>query len=145
MPGILDALGTPFGSVLTAVGDILGRFIASPDEKLKAQLELAKVGADFQVKMAEADAEFAKSQAAVITSEVQSQSWAARNWRPVLMLTFTYIIAHNFVIAPTFHLSALAIPPEMWTLLNIGIGGYIVGRSAEKIVPGVLAMKGSGT
>ena len=28
----------------------------------------------------------------------------------------------------------LAIPPDMWDLLKIGIGGYTVGRTVEKSV-----------
>ncbi|MCS7280543.1 MAG: hypothetical protein NZ583_02795 [Desulfobacterota bacterium] len=39
-----------------------------------------------------------------------------------------------FRFAPLFRLPSLEIPPDMWTLLEIGIGGYVVGRSAEKIV-----------
>ena len=27
----------------------------------------------------------------------------------------------------------LALPPDMWTLMKIGLGGYVTGRSAEKI------------
>jgi len=53
------------------------------------------------------------------------------------MLTFTYIIAHNYVIAPLFHVTSVPIPVDMWDLLKIGMGGYIVGRSAEKIAPSV--------
>ena len=33
----------------------------------------------------------------------------------------------------------LDIPPDMWDLLKIGLGGYVVGRSAEK---GAKAWKG---
>jgi hypothetical protein len=35
----------------------------------------------------------------------------------------------------------LEVPEGMWTLLTIGIGGYIAGRSAEKVVT-TLAMRG---
>jgi len=28
----------------------------------------------------------------------------------------------------------LEIPPDMWALLKIGLGGYVVGRSVEKTV-----------
>ena len=27
----------------------------------------------------------------------------------------------------------MTIPPDMWALLKIGLGGYVVGRSGEKI------------
>ena len=29
-------------------------------------------------------------------------------------------------------------PIQAWTLLQIGLGGYVVGRSAEKLAPAIL-------
>ena len=53
------------------------------------------------------------------------------------MLSFTAIIVNNYILNPW--LSALfgidvvmEIPESMWGLLKLGVGGYIVGRSAEK-------------
>ena len=45
----------------------------------------------------------------------------------------------NYIIAPylraMFHVGLpLTIPPDMWDLLKLGIGGYAVGRSVEKAV-----------
>ena len=77
------------------------------------------------------------AKAKVLVAEVQRQSWLQRNWRPLLMLVFTYIVAHNFVIAPIFRITSVPVPEQMWTLLNIGIGGYIVGRSVEKIATSI--------
>jgi hypothetical protein len=53
------------------------------------------------------------------------------------MLVFTFIVANNYVIAPYANamgivIPTLDIPPDMWELLQLGIGGYIVGRSLEK-------------
>lgn len=77
------------------------------------------------------------------TAEVKSESWMARNWRPSLMLSFTYIIVHTYVFVPLFGLTHVDIPPDMWGLLKLGIGGYVLGRSGEKIVPDVItAIKG---
>jgi hypothetical protein len=55
------------------------------------------------------------------------------------MLLFGIIIANNYIIYPylsSFMENApmLEIPPDMWDLLKIGLGGYVVGRSAEKAV-----------
>lgn len=120
------------GPSLKDVGDLLGRFITDPDKKLEAQLALAKIESDFQAKLVDADIEYANAQAEVIKSEVTSQSWLARNWRPILMLVFTYIVAHVYIFAPIFSIPKLDIAPEMWELLKLGMGGYIVGRTVEK-------------
>lgn len=75
--------------------------------------------------------------ASIIKAEAQGGSWLQRNWRPMLMAIFGIIVANNYIIAPymaAFGLQSLVLdlPPDMWDLLKIGVGGYIVGRSAEK-------------
>ena len=37
------------------------------------------------------------------------------------------------VVGDTFGLFASPLKDEAWTLLQIGLGGYVVGRSGEKI------------
>lgn len=137
MGKLLDFLSGPVSSVLGSVRDIINDLHTSDEEKLKAQQKLVEIENDFRKALLEADARFAEAQERVLRQELASQSWLARNWRPLLMLVFTYIIAHNFVIAPIFSVSVLEIPTDMWELLKIGMGGYIIGRSAEKITPEV--------
>ena len=77
-------------------------------------------------------------QASVVIAELQSGAWLAQNWRPITMLTFVAIIANNYILYPYLSLfwgeaPVLEIPPDMWGLLKIGLGGYVVGRSAEKV------------
>lgn len=140
MNPLAGILKDPISGILGAVGDVIGKFVASPEDKLKAQLAVTQATLDFNLKVAELDGEWAKTQAGVITSEVKSDSWMARNWRPILMLTFTYIILHTYVLAPLFSIRSVVIPPDMWELLKLGIGGYVIGRSAEKITPAVVGM-----
>ena len=71
------------------------------------------------------------------TAAAQSESWIARNWRPITMLSFVFIIFNNFVLVPYgeafgFPMPSVMLPPDMFALLKIGLGGYVVGRSAEK-------------
>lgn len=66
-----------------------------------------------------------------LLAELQG-NWLQRSWRPILMLVFTYIIFHNYVVVPIFGAPVAVIPPDMWTLLKIGVGGYIAGRTLEK-------------
>lgn len=76
----------------------------------------------------------------VIISETQSESWISRNWRAITMLSFVAIVINNYIIAEylkAFGLNyvILDIPPKMWSLLEIGLGGYLLGSTAERIVP----------
>lgn len=137
MNPLKDILTGGITGVIDSISGVLGKFIASPEDKIKAQLELTRIATDFQVKVLEADRDWAVAQAGVVTAETKSESWMARNWRPITMLTFVFIIAFNYIISPLFSLKALEIVPDMWSLLKIGLGGYIIGRSAEKTIPQV--------
>jgi Holin of 3TMs, for gene-transfer release len=70
-------------------------------------------------------------------SEQPSTSWIQSNWRPILMLTITAIIANNYLIFPyvaliTGKAAVLQLPEKLYDLMTVGVGGYIVARSAEK-------------
>lgn len=129
------------GSILTGplieiAGKVLDRVI--PDKAARAE---AKVKLTQEILKNEAD--FAQAAAQVIIAEAQGHSWMQRNWRPCLMFTIMGLLVWNGAAAPLIaavfgvDLPLLqawqAIPTEMWTLLSIGVGGYIAGRSGEKI------------
>lgn len=107
---------------------------AVPDEDLNAKLK-----ASIQTAILSADASTLEAQAGIIGAEAKGESWLQRNWRPVTMMVFVFIVANNYVIAPytqaIFDRSvSLPTPPDLWALIKIGLGGYVVGRSAEKCV-----------
>jgi hypothetical protein len=45
------------------------------------------------------------------------------------MITFLFL-----VVMDSFGLLSFRLSSEAWLLLQIGLGGYVVGRSGEKIV-----------
>lgn len=72
----------------------------------------------------------------VLVTEM-SGNWLQRSWRPILMLVIVAIVANNYLIYPYLSLfwteaPTLTLPPELWQLMKIGVGGYVVGRSVEK-------------
>ena len=78
-----------------------------------------------------------KSKGEIIKAEAESEHFLTSTWRPITALVFVAIIANNYIIAPYMEAFMgtkiiLKIPPQMWNLLKIMIGGYVVGRSAEK-------------
>lgn len=107
---------------------------AVPDQALSAQLK-----ASIQAAVLSADSSALEAQAGIVGAEAKGESWLQRNWRPVTMMVFVFIVANNFIIAPyaqaIAHASvALPTPPDLWELIKIGLGGYVMGRSAEKCV-----------
>jgi len=80
-----------------------------------------------------------EGQTKIVLAEVQGESWLQRNWRPVLMLTIVAIVANNYLLYPYLSLfwtqaPVLDLPEHLYSLMKIGVGGYIVGRSAEKAI-----------
>jgi len=119
-------------SIVNKVASIIDKSVEDKDlaNKLKLELQDTLLNKEYDKIAKEIEA---KSK--IITAEATGHSWLQRNWRPITMLVFVYIIAHNYIIAPLFSLKVLPIPPDMWGLLKLGIGGYIIGRSGEKIAP----------
>jgi len=77
------------------------------------------------------------AQAKIISTEAASQHWLAANWRPITMLTFV-----GLIVARMFGYTAEGISEaeyiELWGLIKIGLGGYVVSRSVEKVAPSFL-------
>lgn len=142
--GILNSLfGGGLSTIIKPVGDIIDELHTSEDEKLAAKAKLLQIQADFTEKVMDYEAKLAIEQGETIRAEANG-SKLQRNWRPLMMLMFGYIVAHNYIVVPIAqmfgaHAPVLDLPPDLWSLLKIGIGGYVVGRSAEKIVPSTIA------
>ncbi len=119
-------------TIVSKVADLIDQKVEDKDlaNKLKAEIQTDILTKEYSRIERELDA-----QKAIIVAEATGHSWLQRNWRPITMLVFVYIIAHNYIIAPLFGLQELAIPPDMWSLLKIGLGGYVIGRSVEKVAP----------
>lgn len=134
---LLGLLAPIVGKVLDKVGGIIDKNVEDKDlaNQLKAEAILSAQTIDHT--------EFTKhleESASIIRAEVTSQSMLARNWRPALMCLFGVIIANNYILFPYVNLFSpenavlLPIPTDLWDLLKLGIGGYVIGRSGEKIV-----------
>ena len=118
---IWNLIGTIGGKVLDIVDDV----VEDKDEanKLKFQIQRQLI----ETKSSELEA-----QVKIVLAEAQGSS-LQRNWRPLLMVIFA-----GLVVAHWFGFTASNIPESVQnSLLNIamvGVGGYAMGRSAEKVV-----------
>lgn len=118
---------------LIAAGiSIIDKVIPDPVAKAEAQRKLIEMQQTGELKEIEAKME-------VVKAEAESTHWLTSAWRPITMLTFVAIIANNYILYPYLSLfwveaPMLEVPEQLWNLLQIGIGGYVVGRSVEKSV-----------
>ena len=114
------------------IGTLLDKLFPDPEAAASAKLKLMELQMSGELKELE-------SAAGIITSEAQSEHWLVAAWRPITMLVFVVIIANNYILAPYIQMFfsqdvSLTLPPQMWDLLKIGLGGYIFSRGAEKTV-----------
>tara|TARA_R110001606_G_scaffold396266_1_gene570063 strand:+ start:66 stop:470 length:405 start_codon:yes stop_codon:yes gene_type:complete len=125
----------PLDSAFNFGSTLLDKFFPDKDAANKAKLMLMEMKQNGELSKLQASA-------GIVTAEANSDHWLAANWRPITMLTFVFIIANNYILYPYLSLffeetPKLEIPPDMWALLKIGLGGYVVGRSVEKAVIGL--------
>ena len=109
----------------------------STEEKLELKnkfraldLEIRKIEHEFRNTVIEYESKLMENQSRIIQAESTGQSWIQRNWRPITMLVFVGLIV-------LFALGLIELKDqyatEFFRLVQIGLGGYVIGRSAEKV------------
>lgn len=111
---------------------LLGGLFNVIDKAVEDKSQAAAIKAKLQEMVLSGQMKEIEAAAAIILAEAQGDSWLQRNWRPMLMCLFGLIVANNYMVAPLFGTPLADIPPDMWDLLKLGIGGYVLGRSVEK-------------
>lgn len=116
------------------VGQIVGSLFPDPTEKAKAEAEAMR---QLLAHQGEIEAAAAK----IIQTEAASTHWLSANWRPLTMITFTALIVARWMgwVAPNLSEAEYL---KLWSIIEFGLGGYVVGRSVEKVAPAIAtAMK----
>jgi|TARA_R100001460_G_scaffold66010_1_gene106393 hypothetical protein len=122
MKKIIDWFST---GVIGEINKVIDNLFTSDEERMQAKNEMLKV-------LKEQQLELQKLQTEIILAEANG-NWLQRSWRPILMLAFGFIVIYVKFIAPVFTLPIPPLENEFWNLLQIGIGGYVIGRTGEKI------------
>lgn len=114
------------------IGPVVGGLFNVIDKAVEDKDQAAAIKARLQEMVLTGQLREIEEAAATIRAEATGDSWLQRNWRPLLMVLFGIIVANNHLVVPLFGTPMADIPPDMWDLLKLGIGGYVVGRSVEK-------------
>jgi len=124
----------PMLSAIAPLAKILFNTIEKsiPDKDLQAKLK-----ADLQTQLLQSNTAELTAAARIVEAEAKA-GWFASSWRPLLMYVLIFILIWNYVLGPVilFFFKAsitITLPGDVWTLLQIGLGGYVVGRSAESV------------
>jgi len=117
--------------IWSLIGSIGGKVLDIVDNVVEDKDEANRLKFEIQRQLIENKSSELEAAAKIVLAEAQG-GWLQRNWRPLLMVTFA-----GLVVAHWFGFTAPDIPETVQnSLLNIvmvGVGGYVVGRSGEKI------------
>jgi Holin of 3TMs, for gene-transfer release len=114
-------------------------------ESYVSDLELRrKLQAELETNMITHLGKSLELQQAIVLAEVKSEHWLTRSWRPVLMMVLMgFLVLVGFILPMAdlatghtipFNPRWKSLPDGFWNFLSIGVGGYIGGRSVEKVV-----------
>lgn len=127
--GVAENIPGPIGTVLGAVKNLITK---SPDiSQLDKEALLALIA--YEEKELEAESKAIDSAATTVQAEIKGDSWMQRNWRPIFMLMFAFIVFNNYILVPYFMVPASVLDENVWLLIKIGFTGYGLERGAKKL------------
>jgi len=118
MKKILELFG---GNIIKDIGSIVDNVITTDAERIELKAQLAETLNTQLLTLAEMQKE-------VLTTEL-SGNWLQRSWRPLIMLAFGAIVC----MGAFKQIDYLEETSRFWDLLELGLGGYVIGRSVEKV------------
>lgn len=119
----------PITGIVNTVGELVERVTLPVREKKQLETDLLRAIIEWEQRVTD-------DRSAILAEEARG-NWLQRSWRPLVMLTFVVII----LIGAFTSLPILADTSRFWDLLEVGLGGYVVGRSGEKIVGTIFKLK----
>jgi hypothetical protein len=140
---IAKFIGGKASDTIDSIGNVIDK-IDQSDEKMQMQLDYKELLVGMGEKLLDYENRLLEHQASIIQTEAKGESWLQRNWRPILMLLCIFIVFSNYVLVPYFGIPSVILDEHIWNLIEVGTGGYIAGRSLEKIsdnLSGVLISK----
>lgn len=111
---------------VTNVVDAVSRFV---DKLTLPAREKKQLEADLQKLIQEIERDLVRARASIVVEETRG-NWLQRSWRSLVMLIFSMIV----LVGTFINVPMLSDTSRFWDLLEIGLGGYVVGRSGEKIM-----------
>lgn len=129
-------IGRLIERIIGPVSDLISEYIEDPDKR-------AEFESRFRLAMLAHESALVNASRDIVVAEAQGESWLQRNWRPLTMISFVAILVNNFILVPWLiamgvqNVAVLEMPAEFFTLLTVGLGGYVVGRTMEKTGSGI--------
>ena len=117
------------GEIFRPFAELVDNLHTSKEEKIELRNKAMQIQTALTLRAIRMQESLTEAQARIIEAEAKGESWLQRNWRPLTMLTFLTLIVCDVYGWLEFRLSERA-----WDVLELGLGGYVIGRSVEKVV-----------
>lgn len=113
-------------TALKAFSPVIAAIFPDKVQQDAAKLKMVELYQNGEIALIEAQSD-------VIMSEAKGEGYLQKNWRPITMLTFV-----SLIVAKWLGFTAEGITPELemqlLEIIKVGLGGYVIGRSAEKVM-----------
>lgn len=126
----------PVSAAFDVGGKLIDRLWPDPAQRDAAKLKLMELQQSGALAQLTAETELQKGAAEIVKAEAASGSFLASSWRPITMLVFVTLITARWfgLAAPNLQEAEYL---KLWDIVQLGLGGYVIGRSVEKIVPNI--------
>lgn len=112
------------GDIVTGINGIIDENVTSDEEKLQSKEKISKIVLDELSQLSEL-------QAQAMAYEMNG-SFLQRSWRPIIMLSFAALLIFRWTGLTTHDISD-QLELKLMSIIELGLGGYVIGRSVEKI------------
>ncbi|MDF1687321.1 MAG: 3TM-type holin [Parvibaculaceae bacterium] len=132
----MDVFSTVAG-LFEPVSKVIDDVFTNDEERGKLKNALFEAKSNLTQNLLEHEAKLVDAQSKIVTAEATGKSWIQRNWRPLTMLTFVGLIVARWMgfTAPGMSQAEYL---SVYDLMKLGLGGYVAGRTIEKVAPQVL-------
>lgn len=115
--------------IFKPAAELIDSLHTSTEERLEQKARLLEVQAAVMQEALDYERGTLEAKAKIVQTEAASEHVVTATWRPIVMLTFCAL-----AVLDALDWLPNPLAPEAWTLLQLGLGGYVVGRSGEKII-----------
>ena len=125
-----------FAALLPILAPILGSVVKGIFPNAEDELKRMEIQNQFQLALMAQAGAIESAAADIVKAEAQSDNWLASSWRPILMLVFGALIVARWLgySAPGIGEAEVL---KLWDIVQLGLGGYVIGRSIEKVAPAI--------
>ena len=126
-------------AIISPVANLIDEAHFSGEEKAAFKQKMMELESQLLFRVLDYETKLMEHQSSVIKAEANSPNILTSSWRPIVMLGFFGLIVSYWLgyTPPNITEDMLK---ELFMLIKIGLGGYVIGRSAEKTIPAVAQM-----